>query len=236
MTNRPNAQVMRAMHLANEISTATEQLALGLNQAASPSWQARQPGAVFTQLSQGVERVLKVTYLLVEESAGRQPDPKFGAGPGGHAVSELNSRVFSSLVTASQTAVPYLRELVAETMEDVYWRDVLAALDTWAAAPGRYRDLDALRGKTPKTDPAWASWEEAERRAVEESGGWATLSDGRLKASRLRVLQSVMCWWHMLYRCWQHGLVGAEGRRFSSELSPQNLHLDAAVAALVSGR
>ncbi len=121
-------------------------------------------------------------------------------------------------------------------MEDVYWWHVLAALDTWSAAAGRYRDLDALRGKPATADPAWTSWEEAERRAVEESGGWAALSGERLKASRLRVLQSVMCWWHTLYRCWQHGLLGADGKTFSSTLSPQNLHLDAAVANLVSGR
>ncbi|MBT1665789.1 hypothetical protein [Curtobacterium flaccumfaciens] len=236
MANRPNAQVLRAMHLASEISTATEQLALGLNQAASPSWQARQPGAVFTQLSQGVERVLKVTYLLGEENSGRQVDPKFGAGPGGHAISELDGRVFASLAAASKSAVPYLRELVAETLDDSYWRDVLAALDAWAATSGRYRDLDALRGKTAQVDPAWVPWEEAERRAITEGGGWTTLSEETLKASRLRVVQSVMRWWHTLYRCWQHGLVGADGRTFASELSPQNLHLDTTVAGLVAGR
>jgi len=236
MVNRPNSRIARAVHLSSEISTATEQLALGLNQAVSPSWQARQPGAVFTQLSQGVERVLKVTYLLGEESAGHQVDPKFGAGPVGHAISELNARVFSFLVPASQSAVPYIRGLVSETLDDPYWRDVLVALDAWAATSGRYRDLDALRGKPAQGDPAWARWEEAERRAISEVGGWGELSEEVLKDSRLRVLRSIMSWWHTLYRCWQHGLVGADGRSFSSGLSPQNLHLDLSVMSLISGR
>jgi hypothetical protein len=236
MTNRPNARVLRAVYLSSEISTASEHLAVGLNQAANPAWQARQAGAVFTQLSQGVERVLKVTYLLGEESAGRQVDPKFGAGPGGHAISELDARVFSFIEPASRSAVPYLRGLVSETLDDPYWRDVLRALDAWAAASGRYRDLDALRGRPPQGDPAWAAWEEAERRAISEAGDWAELSEEALKASRLRVLRSVMSWWHTLYRCWQHGLVGADGRTFASELNPQNIHLDPSVAALITGR
>lgn len=170
MANRPNERVLRAMHLASEISTATEHVALGLNQAASPSWQARQPGAVFTQLSQGVERLLKLTYLLSEDTAGRAVDPKFGAGAGGHAISELNTRVFSALAATSASSAPYLRELLADTMNDPYWQDVLAALDAWAETSGRYGDLDALRGKLSQVDPAWAPWEEAERRAIAEVG------------------------------------------------------------------
>lgn len=236
MANRPNERIARAMHLASEISTATEHLALGLNQAASPAWQARQPGAAFTQLSQGVERLLKVTYLLSEESAGRAVDPKFGAGAGGHAITDLNTRVLSTLAAASESAVPYLRELLADTMNDPYWKDVLIALDAWAATSGRYGDLDALRGKESRVDPAWAPWEEAERRAIAEGGWWGNLSDDALAASRLLVLRSVMRWWHTLYRCWQHGLVGADGKAFASGVSPQNLHLNSELAELVARR
>jgi hypothetical protein len=236
MANSPNERIVRAMHLASEISTATEHLALGLNQAPNPAWQARQPGAVFTQLSQGVERLLKVTYLLSEESAGRAVDPKFGAGAGGHAISVLNTRVLSTLAAASESAAPYLRELLADTMNDPFWRDVVTALDAWAATSGRYGDLDALRGKASQVDPAWAPWEEAEHRAIAEGEGWGNLSEEALIASRLLVLHSVMRWWHTLYRCWQHGLVGADGRTFASDVSPQNLHLDAALAGLVARR
>ena len=236
MANSPNERIVRAMHLASEISTATEHLALGLNQAANPAWQARQPGAVFTQLSQGVERLLKVTYLLSEESAGRAVDPKFGAGAGGHAISALNTRVLSTLAAASESAAPYLRELLADTMNDPFWRDVVTALDAWAATSGRYGDLDALRGKASQVDPAWAPWEEAEHRAMAEGEGWGNLSEEALTASRLLVLHSVMRWWHTLYRCWQHGLVGADGKTFASDVSPQNLHLDAVLAGLVARR
>jgi hypothetical protein len=95
-------------------------------------------------------------------------------------------------VPASQSAVPYIRELVSETNDDPNWRDVLAALDAWAAASGRYRDLDALRGKPAQGDPAWAKWEEAERRAISEIGGWAELSDEVLTHDRLAQLVPVV--------------------------------------------
>jgi hypothetical protein len=190
---------------------------------------------VFTQLSQGVERLLKVTFLLSEESAGRAVDPKFGAGAGGHAIGDMNTRVLSALAAASESAVPYVRELLADTMNDPYWQYVLTALDSWAATSGRYGDLDALRGKESRRDPAWAPWEEAERRAIAEGGGWGNMSDV-LTASRLRVLCSVMRWWHTLYRCWQHGLVGADGKTFASDVSPQNLHLNGELVELVARR
>lgn len=236
MTNRPNDQVMRAQHLASELTTATELLALGLNQVASRKWQARQPGAAFTQLSQGVERVLKLTYWLNEENHGRQVDPKFGSGAAGHALGELNAKVFDIFVAESLTTTAYMRGLVDEALADPYWSDILLALDRWADTPGRYRDLDALRGRDAPGDPPWASWNEAEHRAITESGGWANLTDEVLVASRRRMLLSVMCWWHTLYRGWQHGLVGAQGVQFSSGLDPKNLHLDQSIAGLVAGR
>lgn len=236
MANRPNENVLRALHLLSEISTATELLSLGLNQAASAKWQAGQPGGVFTQLSQGVERVLKVTFWLNEESRRRAVDPKFGSGAGGHALSELNAKVFDVLLAEARRKAPYVEGLVNETLADSYWPDLLRALDGWAATSGRYRDLDALRGKEAKGDPPWAAWEEAEHRAVTECGGWANLTEETLIASRRRMILSIMRWWHTIYRSWQHGLVGAQGKMFSSELDPRNLHLDQSIANLVARR
>lgn len=236
MVNRPNEHVRRALHLSSEITTATELLALGLNQAASNKWQARQPGGVFNQLSQGVERVLKVTFWLNEQSHGREVDPKFGSGAAGHALSELNAKVFDILLVESRRKTPYIEGLVNKAVTDSYWPDLLLALDRWAATSGRYRDLDALRGKEFHGDPAWASWDEAEHRAVAQAGGWANLTDEVLVASRQRMLLSIMRWWHTIYRSWQHGLVGDDGRRFASELDPKNIHLDQAIYNLVAGR
>ncbi|MCI4657332.1 hypothetical protein [Cryobacterium zhongshanensis] len=236
MVNRPSDQVMRALHLASELTTATELLALGLNQVASPRWQARQPGGAFTQLSQGVERVLKVTFWLNEESHGREVDARFGSGASGHALGELNARVIDIYLVESRTAMPYVRGLVEEVLSDPYWGDVLLALDRWSATSGRYRDLDALRGRKGMDDPPWASWEEAEHRAVTECGGWADLTEETLIEGRQRLLLSVMRWWHTLFRGWQHGLVGEQGKQFSSGLDPKNPHLDQSIANLVAGR
>jgi hypothetical protein len=236
MTNRPNERVLRAFSLSSELTTATELLALGLNQSANAKWVARQPGGVFTQLSQGVERVLKVTFWLHEQSEGREVDSKFGSGSGGHALKELNSKVFDILVFESQLKTPYIARLVEEVVVDPYWPDLLLALDRWAATSGRYRDLDALRGKHLQGDPPWASWEEAEHRAVTAAGGWANPTDETFAASRMRMLLSIMQWWHTLYRGWQHGLVGEDGIMFSSALDPKNIYLDDAVFKLIAGR
>lgn len=236
MLNRPNERVLRALHLSSEITTATELLALGLNQAANTKWQARQPGGVFTQLSQGVERVLKVTFGLNEQSHGREVDPKFGSGSGGHALIDLNARVFDVLQSESRRKTPYIEGLVNETLADPYWPDLLLALDRWAAAAGRYRDLDALRGKELQGDPPSASWDEAEHRAITDAGGWTNLTAETLVASRQQMLLSIMRWWHTLYRSWQHGLVGDEGERFSSALDPKNIHLNKDILNLIVGR
>ena len=228
--------MLRALHLSSEITTATELLALGLNQAANKKWVARQPGGAFTQLSQGVERVLKVTFWLYEQSHGRAVDPKFGSGSGGHALDELNAKVFDILISESQSRTPYIEGLVNEVVRDPYWPDLLLALDRWAATSGRYLDLDALRGKESHDDPPWASWDEAEHRAVTDAGGWGNPTTETFEASRQRMLLSIMRWWHTLYRSWQHGLVGDEGKMFSSELDPKNVHLDRGVFRLIAGR
>lgn len=236
MLNRPNERVLRALHLSSEITTATELLALGLNQAANPKWKTFQPGGVFTQLSQGVERVLKVTYWLNEQDHGREVDPRFGSGPGGHALLELDRRVFAALQSESRERTPYVTGLLEEVTTDPYWPDLLLALDRWAATSGRYRDLDALRGKESQIDPPWASWDAAEHRAVTEAGGWGNLTDDTFAVSRQRMILSIMRWWHTLYRSWQNGLVGDQGRMFSSDLNPKNIHLDSALSNLIEAR
>lgn len=236
MTNGPSARILRAHHLSSELTTATELMALGLNQAADPKWVARHPGGAFNQLAQGVERVLKLCFGLSEQSHGRDVDAKFGSGGGGHALLTINSIVMETLLAESVSSTPYMRKLLSETLEDPYWNDTLRALDQWAATTGRYRDLDALRGKPVSGDPAWAPWEEAERRAITELGGWENLTNEVIALGRERVLFSIMCWWHTIYRSWQHGLVGDEGKIFSGELNPRNRHLNSSIATLVKGR
>lgn len=235
MVNRPNDRVLRAVHLSSELTTATELIALGLNQIANEKWVARQPGGAFNQLAQGVERVLKLSFGLNEQSQGRVVGAQFGSGGSGHGVITLHTRVMEILLAESSSAAPYVQGLLAETLADPYWADILTALDRWAATSGRYRDLDALRGRQVQGDPPWASWEEAEHRAVTELGGWGSLTDEVLARAREQMLLSIMRWWHTIYRSWQHGLLGAEGKVFASELSPQNRHLNPTIANLVNG-
>lgn len=236
MTNRPNERALRAFHLSSELTTATELMALGLNQIADVKWVARQPGGAFNQLAQGVERVLKLCFGMSEQSHGRTVDAKFGSGGGGHALVAIHSVVMENLLAESAHASPYVRKLLSDAITDPFWNDALRALDLWAATPGRYRDLDALRGKQVHGDPPWAPWELAEHRAVTELDGWGNPNDEVIAQSRERMLLSIMCWWHTIYRSWQNGLVGAEGEVFASELNPRNRHLNPTIANLIQGR
>lgn len=177
MANRPNDRVLRALHLSSELTTATELIALGLNQIASVKWVARQPGGAFNQLAQGVERVLKLSFGLNKQNKGRVVGAQFGSGGSGHGVITLHTRVMENLLAETSSAAPYVHSLLTETLADPHWADILTALDRWAATSGRYRDLDAIRGRPVHGDPPWATWEEAEHRAVTELGGWGNLTD-----------------------------------------------------------
>jgi len=236
MVDGPNARILRANHLASELITATELMSLGLNQVADPKWNARQPGGAFNNLAQGVERILKLTFWLAEQRSGRAVSATFGAGGAGHALFALHSDVMALLSADSAEASSYMNGLLSETTNDSFWVDALRALDGWAATTGRYRDLDALRGKEAHGDPPWAAWEEAEYRAVSEADGWGKDTDVIRAEGRKQMLLSIMSWWHTIYRSWQNGLAGEDGESFSSGLNPRNLHLDRQIADLVQGR
>lgn len=67
---------MFGLHHINEITTATQLLAVGLNQVVVvPDWYASESATAFTCMASGVEPILKLTYGLDTLHRGR-PFPK----------------------------------------------------------------------------------------------------------------------------------------------------------------
>lgn len=156
----PHPDIVFGMHLENEIITATQLLASGLNLIVEPSWYASEPAVAFTCMSSGVERILKLTYGLSLIANGKTfPDTK-GLQKLGHNLLSLEDLVRPGLATTAQVGgMGYVAGLLAEVDSDPYWRGILIALNGWAAASGRYRDLTILTGEMVREDSPKAHWE-----------------------------------------------------------------------------
>jgi hypothetical protein len=237
VTNRPNEEIQLAIRLASEIDTATEQLALALNQMITHGWVARQPGAVFTSLAVGIERVLKLTIGEKARNEGGSFPTSWRGDRSGHDLETLYQEASVALETSAASAAPYLMGLLNQLDEDPYWPGILESLSMWAQASGRYADLDALAGKAGPSRHAWEPWESAEHQIFTDTNAWGRIDDDAIRRMRIRMAASVMIWWHTYYRAWQHGLISDRGKQFSSALAPNGVrHLNPALKALVVNR
>ncbi|GAA6526897.1 hypothetical protein [Intrasporangium sp. DVR] len=213
MTNEPHPDIVFGLHLVNEITTATQLLAVGLNQIIEPNWYASEPATSFTCMASGVERILKLTFGLSASHQG-QPFPSAKQLQKlGHDLIALEGFVHPPL-TAKARALGkgYVADLLADVGTDPYWPGLLATLDSWASASGRYRDLTILTGEKTHQDPPTALWDATERACLQDLGLWAAIvgPDNRaaLVQARTRLALSILKWWHAIFRVWTHGLLG----------------------------
>jgi hypothetical protein len=97
----------------------------------------------------GVERILKLTYGLSALDRGEPFPSAKELRELGHHLATLDSIVRPALAARSQTlGKDSVAKLLTEVDADPYWPGLLEALDSWAAASGRYRDLTILTGET----------------------------------------------------------------------------------------
>jgi hypothetical protein len=235
----PPRDVVFGLHLISEISTATQLLAVGLNQIVEPSWYASEPASALTCMSSGVERILKLTYGLSALDRGEPFPSAKKLRAFGHDLTTLDSTVRPGLAARSQTlGKAHVKNLLTDVDADPYWPGLLKALDAWAAAAGRYRDLTILTGEPATGDPPAAAWDAIERACIEDLGLLSAVAgaDSRtaLVQMRTRLALSILKWWHAIYRTWTHGLLGAERISPGTALSPsENRNLAPALAAAV---
>lgn len=225
MTQAPGPELVFGIHLVNEITTATQLLAEGLNQVIEPSWYATESATAFTCMASGVERILKLTYGLDALNQGRRFPKEERLRKLGHDLVHLDDLVRPRLAAgAAALRKVYVAELLADVDRDPYWPGVLKTLDSWAAASGRYRDLTILTGRPAPQDPPTAHWAETESACLHDLGLTAALTgpDSRsaLVKARTRLAESILRWWHAIFRAWTHGVLGPERVAPGTALAP----------------
>lgn len=226
MSNHPAPEIVTGVSLVQAIDDATRHLLLGVREISSPDWRADigQPG--FSLLATGAEKLCKLTLMVDEEATtGTMPtDKKVGRG-NLHAVEKLTTDV-DRLVRGyiDESGNGYLRRWQAGVDADPYWLGLVALLDVAANAnEGRYRHARAMSGTLPDTDSPAGLWEALDTRVAIEREVLGDLMEpvkrnAALALTRGRLLGSVVQWWHLMFRAWQQGAIGARGRSVASEL------------------
>ena len=235
----PRPEIIFGLHLISEITTATQLLAVGLNQIVEPRWYAAEPASAFTCMSSGVERILKLTYGFVILDRGQSFPSDKELRQLGHDLAALDNIVRPALgASASTLDKGYVANLLTAVSQDPYWPGVLATLNAWADASGRYRDLTILTGKPAHADRPTAMWDATEGECLVDLDLMTAVGgpDNRtaLVEVRTRLALSVLKWWHAVFRSWTHGLLGLERVSPGTALSPaDNRYLAPLLIALV---
>jgi len=178
-------------------------------------------------IASGVEKLGKLTLGMMRESdTGAFPNQKILRGFGhdiGAVVRSMECRVENRATTMGKS---YVLELKRSLDDDPYWPTMVEALDTAASASaGRYVHESALGGSAPKSRSVQEIWQHLDSTAIAELGNLSDLAGAMnveaLIRVRVRILTSVVRWWHLVLRVWQHGLAGPMGMQFASEVSLQ---------------
>lgn len=227
------------VHLISEITNATQLVAIGLNQVVHPDWSSSEPASAFTCLASGVERILKLTYGvdLLDRGAPFPNDKELRQL--GHDLVGLEGTVTPQLIARARAkGNNYVSELLTNADSDRYWPGLLATLNAWAAASGRYRDLTILSGGVAPVDAPGDAWEDTERACITDLGLWPDVAGPNnrvaLVQARTRLSRSLLMWWHAIFRTWTHGLLGESRISPGTALSPTaNRYLSKPLADLV---
>ena len=109
---------------------------------------------------------------------------------------------------------PHIAALQEAVHIDSATQALLAALNEWAASPGRYRNLDALaKGELPDTDSPLQLWEVVESDVTTTLGVRPQLAEAStypdaVATIRTHTVAHLALFWHLYWRAWQHGLFG----------------------------
>lgn len=231
---------VRWPHLVLAINEATGQFGAGLREVVAPSWRPMVGQAAFQDVAGGTEKLAKITDgVWFAEEHGRYPTDA-EARKDGHDVQALATRVQRGIAARARAERnSYIVNLCQSLDDDPNWLPLLEVLNTAAdAGTGRYRHTAILGGKDLSDhESAYELWEVVESDVITDLGMWSHIRgaglqpDASITVVRERILFSLLRWWRLVHRAWQHGLVGIEARRFSSEIGlefdrlPSNLRV-----------
>lgn len=182
---------------------------------------------VLTTLSIGVEKLMKLTWGLLEVAAGRSWPSKTVMQNQGNGVKSLNELIDPHLGAAVDLpAQPWVQGLRDGVNNDPYWALILSALDSYGRS-GRFHYLDQLAEQpqpwqSPRDD--WDQLEQAISNDRPELLADLTGSNEDWRRARTEInaviAASVTAWWEMIFRFWIQGAAGQFGKQHSTAINP----------------
>lgn len=185
-------------------------------------------GVVLALLAAGAEKLLKLTLGLgTLETEGSWPSVQVMRNDWGHRIAELDERVRALLRSRAQLsdARPFIHAVLDRTATDPIRAEVFGTLQSYAV-DGRFAHLDTLAGSVTDIPSPRQRWDALKSTLLQDRpellARWADpRADYQACLAELAgLLDEALQWWqYALYRCWQHGLAGADARQWSGQLS-----------------
>jgi len=228
VTSTPGV-LTRDQQLALIFETGSVQALLrhGVNQLLEVRYINADIDPVLTTLSIGVEKLMKLTWGLLEVAAGRSWPSRTVMQEQGHGVKFLNELIGPYLGAAvGPPAQPWVQGLRDGVDSDPYWALILSALDTYGRS-GRFYYLDKLAEQPQPWQSPRDTWDELEQAISNDRpellADLAGSNEGNLRARaeiNAVIAASVTVWWEMIFRFWVQGAVGQFGKQHSSAINP----------------
>lgn len=182
---------------------------------------------VLTTLSIGVEKLMKLTWGLLEVAAGRSWPAKTVMQEQGHGVESLNELIDQHLGAAvGLPAQPWVQGLRDRVNNDPYWALILSALDSYGRS-GRFYYLDQLAEQPQSWQSPRDDWDDLEQAISNDrpellADLTGSNEDWRRPRTEINavIAVSVTAWWEMIFRFWIQGAAGQFGKQHSTAINP----------------
>lgn len=183
---------------------------------------------VLTTLSIGVEKLMKLTWGLLEVAAGRSWPSKETMQKQGHGVKCLNDLIDPQLGAAvGLPAQPWVQGLRNGVNSDPYWALILSTLDSYGRS-GRFHYLDQLAEQPQPWQSPRQDWDDLEQAIGEGRPDLLAKLAGNNNKSWQRarteinqvIAASITAWWEMIFRFWIQGAAGQFGKQHSTAINP----------------
>lgn len=225
----PHLTNQQGFAFIGEITSTRNLLGYGLKALREGAFFDTTRDPIFTMLSIGVEKHLKLVLgVLSVEDAGRWAT-KSEMKSYGHGIAEMWDHVMDKVSERTAGKSDYLRGLVAGVDADPVLRPLLEVLDRYGRS-GRFYNLDLL-GDTPQSELAPdAMFDAVEQAAMADPEVAATYTAAMADVSgqdawdtfyatlRARIARSVEEAWEMLSRLGMHGVFGELGKFMGADL------------------
>lgn len=214
--------------LATEMQSATNLLRDGRNTLRDMKYASLAEDSVYTLLSLGVEKLLKLSIGLASvEEVGEWPAKR--VRDFSHSIIDLDDAVRSlmSMNIGRSTHRGYTDRALAALEGDLVWPLLRNGLENYGSG-GRYHYLDWI-SKEPRYDSPRGYWQSVESEVLRQQPDlyalFASPRPGDSEAARQRtnevIAASLNLWWSAIHTFWVQGVFGSDARMMSSEIDPK---------------